>query len=38
MEKFHQKINILKAVFKSNSYRQKFIDLCIKIFVGKLFA
>ena len=32
MEKFHQEINSLKSVFKSNCYPKNIIDSCIKCF------
>ena len=38
MEKFHQEINTLKSVFKSNSYPNNLIDLCFKNFLDKVFA
>ena len=38
MEMFHQQINTLKPVFKSNGCPKDFIDLCIENFVDKLFA
>ena len=37
MEKFHQEINTLNPVLKSNSYPKTFIDLCIKEILDKLF-
>ena len=35
-EKFHEEIVKLKEIFKRNSYPEKFIDRCIKIFLNKL--
>ena len=35
-EKFHEEIVKLKEIFKQNSYPQKFIGRCIKIFLNKL--
>ena len=33
---FHEEIVKLKEIFKRNSYPEKFIDRCIKIFLNKL--
>ena len=36
-ECFHQEIDKLKTIFENNSYPKRFIDFCIKKYLGKVF-